>query len=117
MVDLAVTREEREKRVFFFVRNNCNFMFLTPQKRVWIVIAALFALVIMVIITPFVVNSGFGFFPREAMQAFFVIAEFFGTVYLLKEFDRLRVIIKKQEKENKKLSDIESDIRKLSNSK
>jgi hypothetical protein len=65
--------------------------------------------------TPFFVTFGIGGFSRELMEAFFIVMEFLGTIYLLNEFNRLRIISKKEEFKNDKLINLENNIRKLTN--
>jgi glucose-1-phosphate thymidylyltransferase len=88
-------------------------MFLTPYTKVWVVLGALIVLVLSMLATPFLVTSGNGFLSREVIQAFFLAFEFFGAIFLLNEFNRLRIIIKEKEMSDRRLANIESGIKKL----
>lgn len=94
--------------------NRLNSMFLTPYTKVWVVLGALIALVLTMLATPFLITAGNGFLSREVIQAFFLAFEFLGAIFLLNEFNRLRIIIKEKEMGDRRLANIESGIKKLS---
>lgn len=89
-------------------------MILTMYAKLWVILGALIALILTMITTPFLISGGNAFLPREAVQAFFLLIEFMGAVYLLNEFNRLRVIIKEKEATSDQLASIEKEIKKLS---
>ncbi len=89
-------------------------MFLTPYTKVWVVLGALIVLVFTMLVTPFLITSGNGYLSREIIQALFLAMEFFGAIFLLNEFNRLRIIIKEKEMGDRRLANIENGIKKLS---
>ncbi|MDO8241182.1 MAG: sugar phosphate nucleotidyltransferase [Candidatus Moranbacteria bacterium] len=89
-------------------------MFLTPKTKVWVVMSAMIGIVLLMLCTPFLISSGTGIVPREVVQAVFLTMEFFAAIFLLNEFNRLRIIIKEKESDSKILQKIEEDVHNLS---
>ncbi len=89
-------------------------MFFTLYTKVWAIVAALFGVVLMMFLTPFLIAAGTGILSREAVQVLFLAMEFFAAIFLLNEFNRVRILIKEKESNTKILSNIEKDIKNLS---
>jgi beta-lactamase regulating signal transducer with metallopeptidase domain len=83
-------------------------MALEPKTRLWIILVMIAAIVLAVILNPFIFSS-------EKTLAFFYVAEFLIVVVLWKKFNNLRITINKKELGDEKLAEIETDIENLTN--
>jgi len=89
-------------------------MFLTPYTKLLVIVGTLIGVVLLMFATPFLIASGSTFASREIVQVIFIAMEFFGAIFLLNEFNRLRIIIKEKEMGDQRLANIENGIKKLS---
>jgi len=85
-------------------------MIITPYGKLWLIAALIIALVVAMAVTPFLITTGGAFTSRGTTQAFFLIIEFLGAIYLVNEFHRLRMTLKEKDEVREDLEDIKSKL-------
>jgi glucose-1-phosphate thymidylyltransferase len=88
-------------------------MFLTKYIKLWLIAIVLCAMVLMLALTPFLILSPAGPISKELIRSLFGTGEFFIAVFMLNEFFRLQIMIRKEEIESKMKAHIESGLKKL----
>lgn len=88
-------------------------MFLTLKTKMWVIQLALLGVLLMLTTTPYFINSSAGPIPKELVQALFGTMEFFVAVFMLNEYYRLRIVMRKETISGQRLANIESGIKKL----
>lgn len=86
-------------------------MFYNIYVKVKIVSVAIFGMLFMLFVTPFFINASVGVFSKELIQMLFNAMEFSVAIFLLNEYHRLNIIIRKEESSKRSMAHIKSAVK------
>lgn len=86
-------------------------MFFTTPIKLKVILVAISGIVFALFVTPFFIISSVGIFSKEIIQSFFNAMEFFMAVFLLNEYHRLQIIMRKEQSSRESIAHIESEIK------
>jgi glucose-1-phosphate thymidylyltransferase len=85
-------------------------MFFNTKIKLKVILTAMTGVVFMMFTTPFLIISSAGIFSEEIIKSIFGTMEFFMAIFLLNEYHRIKLIIRKEEISNQRIEKMDSAI-------